>query len=159
LQKGDIIMEERPSLSNGFAANAHSMGLRMTAQRAAVIRVIDETEVHLDAEMIWKRAKAYDPNINLATVYRTLFVLKDMGLIDQRYFARKHKREVYESARKPEHYHFTCKDCGEVFEFETDKITKLRVDLETEFGWRMSHNCLCFEGYCTDCAKEKNTTQ
>lgn len=146
-------MEERPSLSNGFAATAHSMGLRMTAQRAAIIRVIDESEVHLDAEMIWNRARAYDPNINLATVYRTLFVLKDMGLVDQRYFARMHKREIYESARKPEHYHFTCKACGEVLEFQTEQIVKLRVDLETEFGWKMSHSCLCFEGLCAKCAE------
>ena len=145
-------MTDNPNLNNEFEAMVHDKGLRMTPQRAVIFRVIEESGGHLDAETIWNRAQVLDQNLNLATVYRTLNVLKDMGLIDQRYFARKHKREIYESTHKPEHYHFTCKACGEVLEFQTEHITKLRVELETEFGWRMSHSCLCFEGYCAKCA-------
>jgi len=146
-------MTDKSALNEGFEAMAHDMGLRMTPQRAVILKVIEESSGHLDAETIWKRAKEHDQKLNLATVYRTLVVLKGMGLIDQRYFARKHKREIYESTHKPEHYHFTCKACGEVFEFQTGHITELRADLETELGWKMSHSCICFEGYCAKCAE------
>jgi len=146
-------MTDKSALNEGFEAMAHDMVLRMTPQRAVILKVIEESSGHLDAETIWKRAKEHDQKLNLATVYRTLVVLKGMGLIDQRYFARKHKREIYESARKPEHYHFTCNACGEVSEFQTGHITELRAELETKLGWKMSHSCLCFEGVCAKCAE------
>jgi Fe2+ or Zn2+ uptake regulation protein len=123
----------------------------MTHQRQTVLSILETSETHLDAEGIWEHARSIGENINLATVYRTLSVLKEMGLVDQRYFARDHKREVYETSNKPEHYHFTCVSCGEVIEFSTSKVNDLRAELESEKSVQLTHTCLCFEGYCSNC--------
>lgn len=135
-----------------FVEKLHAIGHRLTPQRALVLKIIEESEGHVDAEAIWQRARELQGQINLATIYRTLSVLKEMGLVQQRYFAREHKREVYESTLKPEHYHFTCLDCGEVVEFETARIQQARTELASEIGVQITHGCVCFEGYCSSCS-------
>jgi len=124
----------------------------MTAKRALVLDILEHSDAHLDAETIWHLARGRDQTLNLATVYRTLAVLKEMGLVEQRYFARAHKREMYETARKPEHYHFTCLGCGQVIEFETARISQARHELREERGLHLSQACVCFEGHCPACA-------
>ncbi len=139
-----------------LSRSLHKSGRRMTPQRALILQVLDESEFHMDAEDIWDRVRKLDENINLATVYRTLAVLKEIGLVDQRYFARDHKREVYEPTKKPEHYHFTCLQCKRVIEFSTEKINQVRAELQKEINVHLTNACVCFEGYCHRCA-EKNT--
>lgn len=126
-------------------------GLRVTSQRTLILEIIERSEGHLDAEDIYFRARQQDPKLSLSTVYRTLNLLKEMGLVEQRYFARDHSREYYESATAPEHYHFTCVACGQVVEFETPLIRRLKDDLRQKHGVDFSHACICFEGYCAKC--------
>src|SRR5574341_222251 len=128
-----------------------ALGKRITAQRALLLQIIQESEGHLDAEELYRRARRHDPRLNLATVYRTLNLLKDSNLIEQRYFARNHHREQFESKARPAHYHFTCRRCGKVIEFESPLVEQLRADVRRRFGVEFTHGCLCFEGYCADC--------
>src|SRR3990172_6705094 len=100
------------SLPPQLADSLHTAGLRLTPQRTLILSILNETDEHLDAEGIYDLARSRLPGLNLATVYRTLAVLKHMGLIEQRYFARDHRREYYEAVGKREHYHFTCLGCG-----------------------------------------------
>jgi Fe2+ or Zn2+ uptake regulation protein len=131
----------------------HAAGRRLTPQRALVLSILQESDEHLDAEAIWQAARRHDDSINLATVYRTLTVLKEMGLVEQRYFARDHKREFYEAVGKREHYHFTCIGCGKVIEVETPRIRQARRELSEALGLRFVNACICFEGYCAECAQ------
>ncbi len=126
-------------------------GKRVTSQRTLVLEILEFGGGHLDAEEIYRRAKERDPRVSLSTVYRTLNVLKKMGLVESRYFARSHQREIFETAAAPEHYHFTCIGCGKIIEFETPYVERLRLQLKSELGVEFSHSCLCFEGYCPDC--------
>ncbi len=144
---------EATSLSQ-LSDSLNVSGRRMTPQRALVLAILEERGVHLDAETIWQLARARDRSLNLATVYRTLAVLKEMGLVEQRYFAREHKREIYESVHKPEHYHFTCLKCGEVIEFETPYIRRAQLELVEQRGFHFEHACVCFEGHCANCARK-----
>ena len=80
----------------------HEHGLRATRQRQLVLHILEESAVHLDAEAIWTRAKDFDPALSLATVYRSLSLLKEIDLVSQRYFSRAHKKEFYET-QKEEH--------------------------------------------------------
>ncbi len=130
-------------------------GLRVTPQRVLILEILDEAEGHLDAEAVYERARERDERISLATVYRTLAKLKEVGLVEQRYFARDHKREYYESALKAEHYHFTCKGCGKVIEVETARIAQARAELSATLGIEITHVCVCFEGYCAECAAKR----
>lgn len=130
-------------------------GLRATPQRLIVLEILQEADEHLDAEAIYERARERDSRISLATVYRTLAKLKEVGLVDQRYFARDHKREYYEATGKGEHYHFTCLGCGKVIEVETPRIAQARRELSEALGLEFVHACICFEGFCPECAARR----
>jgi len=130
-------------------------GKRVTAQRALLLQIVQENTGHLDAEELYRRARRRDPRLNLATVYRTLNLLKDLDLIDQRYLAHDHQREQFELKNAPEHYHFTCVQCSQVIEFESPLVERLRCEVRREFGVELTHSCLCFEGYCAACAAKR----
>lgn len=138
-------------------ATLRATGHRVTPQRQIVLQVVESSAEHLDAEAIYQRAREKDPNISLATVYRTLTVLKHMGLIEQRFLARNHAREHYEPVGAPEHYHFTCLGCREVVEFQSPRVKQMRVELQRELGLAISHACICLEGYCQVCAAKRNS--
>lgn len=131
----------------------HDSGRRLTPQRALILSIIEGTSEHLDAAQILELAQRANPNLNLATVYRTLTVLKEMGLVQQRYFARDHKREYYEASTKREHYHFTCLECGRIVEVQTPRLMQARQELAQQLGLVFTHTCVCFEGYCAECAR------
>ncbi len=133
-------------------------GLRVTSQRLSVLNILEEAREHLDADAIFTLARDRGLKLSLATVYRTLNVLKEMDLIEQRYFARDHKREYYEHADQAEHYHFTCLSCGRVVEVRTPRIRQAKEELGQELGLVLTHTCVCFEGYCADCAAGRSSS-
>ena len=134
-------------------------GGRFTSQRQLIVELLETTEGHLDAEGLYHLAYERDTSVSLATVYRTLNVLKDAGLIDQRYFAREHGREYYEPVSAHEHYHFTCKSCKRVIEFESGLVDEIKRTLEARLGVSVTHACVCFEGLCQTCrAKAEQET-
>lgn len=133
-------------------ATVRGSGRRVTLQRQIVLNVIETAEKHLDAEAIFQRAREKDPKISLATVYRTLAVLTEMGLVDRSYLARNHEREHYEPVGAPRHHHFTCLDCHQVIEFQSPGLNQLIGQLQEELGVKILHPCMCLEGYCSACA-------
>ncbi len=130
-------------------------GHRVTPQRQLVLEVVETSPEHLDAEAIYQRVREKDPHISLATVYRTLAVLNDMGLIEQRFLARNHAREYYEPVGAPEHHHFTCLGCRKVIEFQSSRVKQMRAELQRELGLEIAHACICLEGYCRPCAVKR----
>jgi len=131
-------------------------GRRITAQRRLVLDVISESREHLDAEGVYSRARKRDPKISLATVYRTLAVLKTEGLVEQRYLARTHEREYYEPVGAREHYHFTCRQCGQAVEFESPRVQEMRSEVQASLGVQVTRACVCLEGYCGTCAAQRD---
>lgn len=125
-------------------------GMRITAQRRTILEVLSDSEAHLDAEEVYRRAKVRDPNISLATVYRTLAALRQIGLVQQRHLTRNDQRGYYEIANQ-QHYHFTCLRCGRVIEFDTPLISQIQDELAEEMGIRVVQARLYLEGYCSDC--------
>jgi len=126
-------------------------GGRLTSQRRLILELLQESEEHFDAEGLYHQAHERDASVSLATVYRTLNMLKEAGLIDQRYFSREHGREYYEPVAAHEHYHFTCQRCHKVIEFESRLVDQIRQELEAKLGVQMNHTCMCFEGICETC--------
>jgi Fur family ferric uptake transcriptional regulator len=138
-----------------FKNNLHSRGMRLTGQRKLILQVLEDAGGHLDAEAVFERAHKRDERVSLATVYRTLELLKKMGLVDQHYTSREHLREVYEPVGASEHYHFSCIKCGKVIEFQSPMIDRARKQLAQELGIQVLHACACFEGYCASCSPEE----
>ena len=113
-------------------------GRRIPSQRQIVLHVVESATQHLDVDAIFQRARAKDHNISMATVYRTLTILKEMGLVDRNYVARSHNRELYE--RAPTHDHFTCLKCYRVMDH-----------VQEDLGVEVSHACVCLERTCQSC--------
>ena len=130
-------------------------GMRLTSQRRTILEVLDQSEAHLEAEEIYRQAKSRDPNISLATVYRTLAALTQLGLIQQRHLTRNDQRGYYEITDR-QHFHFTCLCCGRVIEFDTPLITQIERDLAYEMGVKVHRARLYLEGFCTECVDDVN---
>jgi Fe2+ or Zn2+ uptake regulation protein len=124
-------------------------GHRFTHQRQLVLDVLQETQGHPDAETIFSLAKARDPKISLATVYRTLALLNEAGLINKHRLGEDH--EHFETAQSTPHYHFTCLKCERVIEFEAPQVTQIGRELCEREGIQITEAHLHFSGYCSNC--------
>jgi Fur family transcriptional regulator, ferric uptake regulator len=147
--------KERTALEDMALRRAQGLlrarGKRITQQRALLLQIIQESEEHLDAEELYRRAKRRDPHINLATVYRTRNLLKESGLVQPTYLAHAHQREQFESSPAVEHYHFACLRCAKMIEFESPRVDQICGEVKHEFGVEVIRGWLWLEGYCADC--------
>lgn len=126
------------------AAALRQAGLRVTAQRIAVLQVISETEDHPDVEELYRRAKAADPKTSIATVYRTVAALVQAGMIQRHIFEGASAR--YERVDKHHHDHIVDLDTGEIVEFQSDRIEQLQSEIAARMGYEVIHHRL--ELYC-----------
>ena len=110
-------------------------GLRMTDQRRVIARVLSEAADHPDAEELHRRAAAVDANISLATVYRTVKLFEDSGIIERHDF--RDGRSRYEEAPKEHHDHLIDAKSGAVIEFQSDEIEKLQVEIARKLGYKL----------------------
>jgi Fe2+ or Zn2+ uptake regulation protein len=124
-------------------------GRRLTSQRQLVLQVLEESDGHLDADALYARVKARDPGISLATVYRTLAVLREMGLVEENRLGQDHGH--FEAVREGPHYHFTCLRCGKVIEFDTPLMAQVAQALGEQHGVRVTSTHLHLSGYCAQC--------
>jgi Fur family ferric uptake transcriptional regulator len=124
-------------------------GRRLTSQRRLILEVLEESAVHLDAETLFVRARARDPEISLATVYRTLAVFKEMGLVEEHALGEEHGH--FEAARNGPHYHFVCLGCGEVIEFDAPSMAQVVQEVSEQEGVCVTDVDLRLSGYCARC--------
>ncbi len=135
----------------------HTSGRRLTRQRRLVLKVLEESQGHLDAEGLHDRAKALDPNISLATVYRTLVVLKEMGLVEEHRLGEGHAH--FETTQRTPHYHFTCSGCGRVIEFDAPQVAEVLRRLSAQKGLQVTGAHLLVTGWCAQCREEGKTNR
>ena len=129
-------------------------GLRVTSQRLLVLQILEESREHLDAKTIYVRGREHDPDLSLATVYRALARLKEMGLVELCYLARDRRRAYYEATDKGEHYHFTCLGCGRIIEVRTSCIEQACREMAEKLGLVFTRANVCLKGYCPACATQ-----
>jgi Fur family transcriptional regulator, ferric uptake regulator len=110
-------------------------GLRMTDQRRVVARVLEESNDHPDVEELYRRASAIDSRISIATVYRTVKLLEDVGIIERHDF--RDGRSRYEAAPEDHHDHLIDLRTGEVIEFANEEIEKLQEEIAERLGFRL----------------------
>jgi Fur family transcriptional regulator, ferric uptake regulator len=127
-------------------------GVRLTRQRQILLELIDSSGAHLDAERLFLLAKEKDPKLNRVTVYRTLKMLKEGGLVDE--LDLMHiggDQHFYETRMKQEHAHVICLRCGRVEEFFGEPLQKLRRQVESHFGFQIVLARTEIGGYCAHC--------
>jgi Fur family ferric uptake transcriptional regulator len=130
-------------------------GLRLTRQRKILLELIDEAGRHLDVERIYALATKRDPRLNRVTVYRTINMLKDAGLIDELDLMHwSGGRHYYEMRPEQEHAHVVCLRCGKVLEFSGPHLKRLRRQVESDLQFEVLNTRTEIGGYCSECRKQ-----
>ncbi|CAN7607248.1 Fur family transcriptional regulator [Pararhizobium sp. LjRoot238] len=119
-------------------------GVRVTRQRAAILKILAIAEDHPDASELHRRAKEIDATVSLSTVYRTLSALEQQGVVHRHAFESATAR--FETADAPHHDHLIDIDTGAVIEFRSDKIEQLQAEIAAELGYDLVRHRL--ELYC-----------
>ncbi|MFM9864894.1 MAG: Fur family transcriptional regulator [Micropepsaceae bacterium] len=110
-------------------------GLRMTGQRRVIARVLSESHDHPDAEELHRRAVAIDPHISIATVYRTVRLLEESGILERHDF--RDGRSRYEEMTETHHDHLIDVQSGRVIEFQNDQIEELQRQVAEKLGYKL----------------------
>jgi Fur family transcriptional regulator, ferric uptake regulator len=127
-------------------------GHRMTQQRDVLLDVIEHAGEHLDADGLYRLARARDSRISLSTVYRTLALLKRHDLVDELHLSEEHHH--YEAKTDEQHFHLLCTSCGKVKEFSGGAVDRLQEELLREHGFHVSAVQLDIAGTCAECAAQ-----
>jgi Fur family ferric uptake transcriptional regulator len=140
----------RPSLMKELAARR----VRITAQRRLLVGIIQDSPRHLDAAMLLEIARKHDPDIDRATVYRTLAMLKNRGLIDELDLMHiEGEKHYYEAKTSRDHCHMACFRCGAIMEYASSSFEKLKEDMVKQSGFQIRVVRLEVGGVCKRCQK------
>ena len=110
-------------------------GLRITEQRRTIARVLSESDDHPDVETLHARAAAIDPNISIATVYRTVRLFEEAGILERHEFGDGRSR--YEAASETHHDHLIDVETGNVIEFVDEELEELQRRIAARLGFRL----------------------
>ena len=127
-------------------------GHRLTPQRQMVLHVIEQANEHLSADAICLRVQQRYPFVSLSTIYRTLDLLKTMGLVREVHLLG--EQRFYESAGVGMHHHLLCRGCGSVLHADDTLLNQLRAELERSYHFATLSLDLIVTGYCEDCQPE-----
>jgi Fur family ferric uptake transcriptional regulator len=131
----------------------HQKGLRMTDQRRVVAQVLQDSDDHPDVEELHRRAAAVDPRISIATVYRTVRLFEEAGILTRHDFGDGRAR--YEQAPEEHHDHLIDARSGRVVEFQSPEIEKLQEKVARKLGFRLIGHRLELYGVPLDAEKDR----
>jgi len=128
-------------------------GIRITAQRRALVEVIQEAKEHLDADALLERARKRHANLDRATVYRTIELLKKLRMIDELDLMHlEGEKHYYEVKTTRDHFHLACFRCGRIQEFVSPLFEQLKTEISAESGFEIRVTRLEVGGACRACA-------
>lgn len=123
-------------------------GLRITDQRRVIARVISDAEDHPDVETLHERATAVDPRISIATVYRTVRLFEEAGILDRHDFGDGRAR--YEAVPEAHHDHLIDVETGKVIEFVDPELEALQKQIAEKLGYRLVDHRMELYGVSAD---------
>jgi Fur family transcriptional regulator, ferric uptake regulator len=125
-------------------------GLRSTEQRRLIIDIFFGSPEHVTIEQLLHKVREVDPGVGYATVYRTMKMLNDGGIVEERKFGDGFTR--YELADSEAHHdHLICMDCGSITEFEEPLIEELQDRIAAQHGFLVHHHKHELYGLCSSC--------
>jgi Fur family ferric uptake transcriptional regulator len=122
-------------MSDTILERCEAKGLRMTGQRRVIAQVLEDSDDHPDVEELYARATALDPKISIATVYRTVKLFDEAGILDRVEFGDGRAR--YEDAEREHHDHLIDMTTGQVIEFVDPEIEALQEKIARRLGYRL----------------------
>ncbi|MGB0750150.1 MAG: Fur family transcriptional regulator [Magnetospiraceae bacterium] len=129
-------------------------GMKMTDQRRVIARVLSNSSDHPDVEELYRRASTEDPRISIATVYRTVRLFEEAGILERLDFGDGRAR--YEEATDDHHDHLIDVQSGKVIEFLNAELEDLKARIAKEHGFRLVGHRLELYGVPLDAAKKKS---
>ncbi len=124
-------------------------GCRLTPQRLAMLKILAQKAGHPNIEQIFEGIKADFPTTSLATIYKTLNLLKDMGEVLELNFP--HAGNRYDGYQPYPHPHVVCTRCGQILDSEFPAMAEFSHKLAQETGYVITHHQLNFFGLCPKC--------
>lgn len=133
---------------NQMADILRKQGLRLTPQRLAILKVLVSNDTHPSAEQVFERVRQDFPTTSLATVYKTLAVLKETGQVTELGFCDDANR--YDLATEP-HAHLVCVSCKTILDPEVDSISQVSQQVAAKYGFKLLNQRMDFFGICPRC--------
>jgi Fur family transcriptional regulator, ferric uptake regulator len=127
--------------------------LRLTAPRRAIIETVFSTERHFTADELLAWAHRRDKRVSRATVYRTLPLLTQSGLVREMDFGGSQKFYDPNYAERPHHNHIICQDCGKIVEFDSPQIEQLQTEISRRLGFAVKAHRLQITATCEEFRK------
>ena len=127
--------EKNLSERRNIEALCVAKGMRMTEQRRVIARVLAGSEDHPDVEELYRRCAKVDDRISISTVYRTVRLFEDAGIIERHDF--REGRARYETSRESHHDHLINLRSGEVIEFQSEEIERLQAEGARRLGYKL----------------------
>ncbi|AEG48746.1 MULTISPECIES: Fur family transcriptional regulator [Sphingobium] len=129
-------------------ALCHEKGLRITEQRRVIAQVLSDATDHPDVEELHRRSAAIDPGISIATVYRTVRLFEEAGILDRHDFGDGRAR--YEAAPESHHDHLIDVETGNVIEFVDPELEQLQKQIAEKLGFRLVDHRMELYGVALD---------
>jgi len=126
-------------------------GYRLTPQRMMVLSAIENSDNHISAEEIYVQVIAKYPHVNISTVYRTLELLKRLGLVTETDLGGGRVR--YHPADKGHHHHLVCQECGRIIDLDESELSSLKSTLLCEYKFSADLRHLAIFGRCPNCSE------
>jgi Fur family transcriptional regulator, ferric uptake regulator len=126
-------------------------GYRLTPQRLMILSAIHSSDHHISAEEIYAQVCARYPNVNISTVYRTLELLKELGLVTETDLGGGKFR--YHYVEKGHHHHLICRKCGRIFELDEAVLNPVEGTILRKYGFKADLSHLAVFGNCVQCQK------
>jgi len=120
---------------NVIEAQCVARGMRMTEQRRIIAQVLERSADHPDVEELYRRCAEIDPHLSISTVYRTVKLFEDAGIIERHDF--REGRARYEQMSETHHDHLIDLRSGKVIEFQSEEIERLQADIARRLGYRL----------------------
>ena len=136
----------------GMRRRLKEAGHRITPQRLAILGVLANSEEHPGAADIYERVKVHFPTTSMATVYKTISVLKELGEILELEFSNDFNR--YDGNRPLPHPHLICVECGKIVDPVLDVLDDVTRKLKMQTGFTIISHRLDFYGFCPECRKK-----
>ena len=142
-----------------FRRRMAAKGLKWTRQREIIAEVFFEARGHLKVDELLERVRRIDPRVSQATVYRTMRLLKDFGLAEERRFDEGQARYEPATEDRLHHDHLICTRCHTIVEFVQERIESLQEKVALEHGFVVTHHKLELYGLCARCRREMEQGQ
>src|SRR4030043_2354422 len=124
-------------------------GYKLPAQRLRVLEALHEVEEHITAPEIYSRVRVKYPRINKSTIYRTLELLKELGLVTETKLGG--DKLYYHHIEKGHHHHLICQKCGQIIDFDETLLFPLEDALKKEYHFETDLRHLAIFGHCLHC--------